>query len=255
MKSIVSILQLLLIAYALLSLGLYLFQRKLLYFPTAIDDSFNAEQISFHNQGVKLHGWVVNPGRDKALIYFGGNSEPITQNGADFESIFADYSVYLVEYRGYGRSQGKPSETALFSDALLIYDALSSRHDSISLLGRSLGSGVAVYLAAHRGIDKLILLTPYDSIAAVAQRHYPLFPVNWLMRDRFDSVKWGRNIAIPVLLVTAGKDEVVPLQHGEALMRSLTKAEIDYRLIADAAHNDITAYAEYQQALREFMLR
>lgn len=255
MKSIVSILQLLVITYALLALALFLFQRKLLYFPTAIDDSFAAEEISFDNQGFKLHGWRLNPGRDEALIYFGGNAEAVTQNGEDFKAIFTDYSVYLVDYRGYGRSQGSPSEAALFSDALLIYDELSTRHGSISLFGRSLGSGVAVYLASQRSVEKLILLTPYDSIAAVAQRHYPLFPVNWLMRDRFDSSKWGRDLTIPVLLVTAEHDEVVPLQHGEALRRSLPKAEMDYRLVSGASHNNITGFNEYRQAIREFIAR
>jgi pimeloyl-ACP methyl ester carboxylesterase len=144
------------------------YQRRLIYYPVALDPSFVAERIVVDNQGTRLQGWVLNPGQRKAVIYFGGNSEMITHRRGFFEDVFRDYSVYLINYRGYGDSEGSPSEAGLFSDALAIYDQLSPRHQSISAYGRSLGSGVAVYLAARRPLEKLILLTPYDSVAAVA---------------------------------------------------------------------------------------
>jgi pimeloyl-ACP methyl ester carboxylesterase len=170
MKEIIFIALVLLGVYLLLAAFLYVYQRRLIYYPVALDPSFVAERIVVDNQGTRLQGWVLNPGQRKAVIYFGGNSEMITHRRGFFEDVFRDYSVYLINYRGYGDSEGSPSEAGLFSDALAIYDQLSPRHQSISAYGRSLGSGVAVYLAARRPLEKLILLTPYDSVAAVAQK-------------------------------------------------------------------------------------
>jgi pimeloyl-ACP methyl ester carboxylesterase len=187
MKEIIFIALVLLGVYLLLAAFLYVYQRRLIYYPVALDPSFVAERIVVDNQGTRLQGWVLNPGQRKAVIYFGGNSEMITHRRGFFEDVFRDYSVYLINYRGYGDSEGSPSEAGLFSDALAIYDQLSPRHQSISAYGRSLGSGVAVYLAARRPLEKLILLTPYDSVAAVAQKIYPMFPVRYLIKDRFDS--------------------------------------------------------------------
>lgn len=255
MKTIASILLLCAFTYALALLWMFLFQRSLLYFPTAPDPFFTAEEIVVENQGVMLYGWVLNPGRDRALIYFGGNSEMITLNRAYFEQEFSAYSIYLVNYRGYGKSQGKPSETALLADAVAIYDRLSTRHSNISLLGRSLGSGIAVYLATQRSVEKLILLTPYDSIAALAQHHYPLFPISWLIHDKFDSSRWAKQLKIPVLVITAEHDRVVPLRHSEELVKSLEFAVVSYHMVEGAAHNDVTEFAQYHQFLREFLAR
>ena len=117
MNEIISIILLLAAIYLLFAAYLYVFQRKLIYFPVTRDPDFKAQEISIDNQGTRLHGWVLNPGRDKALIYFGGNSELITHRSNYFEDVFSDYSVYLVDYRGYGNSEGNPGEAELYSDA------------------------------------------------------------------------------------------------------------------------------------------
>lgn len=239
--------------YLLIAALLFVFQRKLIYYPVPVDPAFRADEIIIENTGIELHGWVLHPGRAHALIYFGGNSEPITARREYFDSLFADYSVYLVNYRGYGNSQGQPSETALFADALAIYDGIRPRHESISAYGRSLGSGVAVYLAARRPVDRLILLTPYDSIAAVAQSAYPLFPVDFLIRDRFDSAALAAQIDGPVLIASAELDRVIGLQHTLALRHNFIRAEVDYVQIEGAAHNDITEFAQYHEAVARFI--
>ena len=241
------------IGYCLLLAWMYLFQRSLIYFPTPFDSTFTAAQVSFDNQGITLQGWVINPGQSKAIIYFGGNSETITANRELFEAVFSDYSVYLVNYRGYGNSQGQASEAALLSDALLIFDQLVRKHDSITAFGRSLGSGIAVYLASQRQLEKLILLTPYDSIVAVAKRHYPIFPISWLIRDRYDSIRWGSEIQIPVLVVSAELDAVIPSSHAENLAQNLIHAKLSYHKIIGAAHNDIGEFEQYRQILRAFI--
>ena len=176
MKELTITLFVLIAIYLLASIFLYIYQRKLIYFPTGIDTEFKADEINIANQEINLRGWVINPGKAKAMIYFGGNSELISHNQSLFENIFADYSVYLINYRGYGNSEGMPTEAGLFSDSLAIYDHIIKQHESVSAYGRSLGSGPAAYLAANRALEKLILLTPYDSVAEIAQKLYPIFP-------------------------------------------------------------------------------
>lgn len=253
MKEITYILLVLLSIYLLLAAFLYVYQRKLLYFPTSLDADFKADEIIVDNAGNRLQGWVLHPGKARAVIYFGGNSELITHRQAYFDSQFSDYSVYLVDYRGYGKSEGSPNEAALYSDALAIYDQIAPRHESISAYGRSLGSGVAVYLAATRPLDKLILLTPYDSIAEVAQQLYPLFPVRYLIKDRFDSASIAARIDIPVLIASAELDRVIGLPHTLALRRRFTRARVEYVLIKGAAHNDIPEFPQYREAIERFL--
>ena len=195
----------------------------------------------------------MNPGKPRALIYFGGNSEVVTHRQEFFEEVFRDYSVYLVNYRGYGLSEGEPSEAALFADALAIYDRVAAQHDSVIAYGRSLGSGVAVYLAASRPLQKLILLTPYDSVAQVAQEIYPFFPVKLLIKDRFDSASRAGKIGLPVLIAAAELDQTIKLPHTQALRKAFTRAPVDFVTIAGAAHNDIVHFADYRAAVRSFL--
>ena len=253
MQLLASILLVLFGIYLLISAFLYLYQRRLIYYPTPADTNFEAEEITIDSEGVRLHGWVLNPGKRDAIIYFGGNSEPITQNGGLFETLFEDHSVYLIDYRGYGKSEGKPSEAGLFTDALTIFDNLCQRHQSIGAYGRSLGSGVAVYLAANRPLEHLILLTPYDSIMALARRLYPFFPVRLLLRDRFDSTARAGDIDIPVLMVTAEHDRVIPLPHSLALRQQLERAQLSYTMIDGAAHDDIVEFSDFHAAVDRFV--
>ena len=253
MKTILSLIYLSVAVY-LLCLGLlYFLQRSLLYQPVSGVADIQRETISFDNEGLKLHGWRLNKGRSRALIYFGGNSETISDNILQFEALFKDYTIYLINYRGYGKSEGKPSEAGLFSDALAIYDQIKASHSSINLFGRSLGSGVAVYLATKRRIEQLFLLTPYDSVAAVAQTHYPVFPVKYLIKDRFDSIQYAPKVTAPVLIITAEYDRVVPIKHSEILRDNLVNTSVNYHRISGAAHNNVTNFPGYLEEIERFI--
>ncbi len=253
MKEVTTILLVLAAIYLLMGAYLYAFQRKLIYHPVAHDADFSAQEITVDNQGTLLHGWVLNPNQDRALIYFGGNSELLTHRSAYFEDVFSDYSVYLINYRGYGKSQGSPSEAALFSDALAIHERLQTQHRSITAYGRSLGSGVAVYLASQRPLEKLILLTPYDSIAAIGQKLYPMFPIRYLIRERFDSAARASDIRIPVMIASAEHDREIPLANTLALRDRFQQASVVYQQIVGAAHNDIIDFPQYRAAIEKFI--
>jgi pimeloyl-ACP methyl ester carboxylesterase len=174
-------------------------------------------------------------------------------NVADFAAAFPDRAVYLVNYRGYGGSTGRPSEAALLSDAVATYDWVAARHDRIAVVGRSLGSGVAVALAAQRPVDRLVLVTPFDSIANVAADHFPFFPVRWLLRDRYDSLQRIGEVRAPVLVLIAEHDEVVRRARSDALIAAIP-ADIRHTvLIRGATHNDISSFPAYWQTLQNFL--
>lgn len=252
MKTLVSIAVMLAAAYALLLAAMFVFQRSLLYYPVPSRVGINAEEVVFENDGLKLSGWILNPGRKHAIIYFGGNAESIENNITDFAADFKNHSTYLVHYRGYGKSEGKPTESGLYSDALAIHRAIAEKYDSVSVIGRSLGSGVAVYLAAHRKVSNLVLITPFDSLVEVARTHYPFVPVSLLARDRFDAYRYATEISSRVLMITAELDRVVPVARALKLREYFSAAQLTYRMIESAGHNNISEFGEYKRTLTEF---
>nr|CCP38685.1 Abhydrolase domain-containing protein 13 [Xanthomonas translucens pv. translucens DSM 18974] len=162
--------------------------------------------------------------------------------------------MYLLAYRGYGASDGTPNEAALIGDALALYDHVRAAQPQaeIAVLGRSLGSGVASQLAARRPLARLVLVTPFDSLVAAAQAHYPWAPVRWLLRDRYDSASALRTYRGPLLVLRAGRDQVVPAASTQRLLDALPQAPTLVAL-PHAGHNDISADPRYAQALRAFL--
>ncbi len=117
----------------------YLFanQQAYIYFPQMTARVMVKSNYQLLNQGVELNGWVLNPGQERAIIYFGGNAESVEGNLPLFEKLFDRYSIYLLAYRGYGESEGEPSEKALYSDALALYDRIKKHHREVAVIGRS----------------------------------------------------------------------------------------------------------------------
>ncbi len=164
----------------------------------------------------------------------------------------ASYSVYLVNYRGYGTSEGAPSEAALLSDALAMYDSLVLTHESIFIIGRSLGSGVASYVASERPVKKLVLVTPFDSIQSMAQKQFPFYPMSILLKDKFNSVERAGNIYSDTQILVAEDDKVVRRIHTDKLVESLVNRAPEVVLIQGAGHNDISQYSTYYQSISAF---
>jgi len=242
-----------LISYVGIATYLYINQRKFLYFPTS-DVLYTPEQsIEIVSGNITLRGWVVNQGNQNAILYFGGNAEKPETNIVDFKELFPEYTLYFFNYRGYGKSDGSPSEVGLYNDALTIYDFAIQNHNSVVVIGRSLGSGVATYLAVNREISKLILIEPYDCLVTIAQDIYPIFPMNLLMKDKFDSASRVATISVPTLIIKAEFDEVIPSASTDRLAACFCQIEPQTVIVEGANHNNIQNYTQYYQYLKGFV--
>lgn len=243
-----------LVIYAAICGTLYAAQRSLLYYPTPESQSEHARAVRIETSGAVLKVWHLQSSGERAILYFGGNSEDVAGNIDAFAAAFPNTDVYLVNYRGYGGSTGAPSERALLADAEVLFDEVRSRHPRVAVIGRSLGSGVAVHLASVRDVSKLVLVTPYDSITRVAQRHFVVVPVSWLLQDRFDSFGKASQVRAPVLVLLAERDRVIPRAHGERLVSAFAKGQAEVRTLAGTNHDSIASSPEYCSALAAFLL-
>ena len=252
LRSAARVVSLVLLAYVGACLFLYLQQRSLLYFPAATHVAVQDTNFALRNGGVVLRGWVLNPGQSRALLYFGGNGEALGADGKELATFFPRRTIYLLAYRGYGASGGEPSEQALFADALALFDHVHSQHASVAVVGRSLGSGVATYLASQRPVERMALVTPFDSLANVAKAHYSMFPVDRLLKDRYESTRYVRQYSGPILVLRAGRDNVVPSADTDRLLASMQKTPLMVTF-PSASHNSISDDPGYAAALSEFM--
>lgn len=239
--------------YAALCALLFLVQRSQIYFPVPESSPAGANSLRFAGGGADLKIWTVARPGPRALIYFGGNAENVAFNLDAFALAFPEHSLYLVNYRGYGGSAGSPSESGLVADALALYDHLQRRHPEISVIGRSLGSGVAVQLASARRLHRLALVTPYDSLVNVARAHYPYLPIGLLLRDRYESADRASAVEAETLIVIAGSDEIIPRARSDALIAVLPAARVRVFVLDGASHNDIDNDPQYLGQLRTFL--
>ncbi|MGC1458302.1 MAG: alpha/beta hydrolase [Steroidobacteraceae bacterium] len=205
-------------------------------------------------QGSRLIVTVRPHAGPKAIIYFGGNGEDVSSSLESFSKAFPEYALYLLHYRGYGGSSGSPTEAAIHSDALALFQNTYAQHRDIAVIGRSLGSGVAIRLASEAPVTRLLLVTPYDSIEEIAAAQYAYLPVRWLLLDRYESWKYAPGLAIPTTIIAAENDEVIPRANTEKLLVRFPSNIVSMTVIKGVGHNDIgtaNAYlATLQAALR-----
>jgi len=236
----------------LLTLGaLYLFQRKILFHPT--HERRPREGFFLESPEGKVRIEVRNSGKAKALIYFPGNSEHWWEDPDDLARLLPEHTIYFPHYPGYGASEGSPSQEAFFAMAERLYDRIAPRHKSVDLAGRSLGSGVALYLAVRRPVRRIVLITPYDSIASLGAERYPFFPVRSIVKDPFESIRYAPDIDVPVLILLAENDRVIPLAHTQNLIRHFQRTEPRTILLPGTDHGNIIEHPDYPTALRRFL--
>jgi pimeloyl-ACP methyl ester carboxylesterase len=238
------------LVYALACLGLYLLQRSLIFYPQPRRAGGADSVMSLRVEGAQLAVSVRTLAGPEAIVYFGGNAEDVSGSLPGLAAAFPSHALYLMHYRGYGGSSGKPSQAALFADALALFDLVHARHPNVTVIGRSLGSGVALHLAAARPATRLVLVTPYNSIAELAKEQFPFFPVHFLLADKFESWRDAARIGIPTTVITAQNDAVIPRHSTDRLLTHFQPGQARQIVIPDSGHNTIAEHPGYLQALR-----
>jgi hypothetical protein len=242
--------------YAAVCLILFAMQRSLIYYPqSSTGPQSSAGESHANTLTLPVHGATLNVSirahtGPKALIYFGGNAEDVSLTLPALSAAFPDHALFLLHYRGYGGSTGKPSEEAIHNDAMALFDQVHLKYSDIAVIGRSLGSGVAVRLAAARPLSSLVLVTPFDSIQELAARQFPYIPIRWLLTDKFESWRYAPAIRIPTLLLAAANDQVIPRSSTEKLYGAFSPGVASLKIIPAVDHNTISNSVQYLEEIR-----
>ncbi|MGY6536370.1 MAG: hypothetical protein ACXIVG_13580 [Pararhodobacter sp.] len=255
--------------YALLVLAIALGQTALVFPRWAmgpgpvLPESVQRLEVA-REEGVVLHGQVLSApegvGRDRPMVLgFGGNAWDAGAVALYLRAALPEHDVASFHFRGYAPSTGRPSAAALMGDALALHDALIARQGArpVVAVGFSIGAGPAAHLAAARGLAGVVLVTPFDSLQAVARAHYPWLPVGWLFRHRMAPVDDLVGAGVPVALIVARHDQIIPPARAAALAEALAETEpgvVFLREIA-AGHNDLYDRADFVTALRAAVAR
>jgi len=247
--------------YLLICLLLYWRQENAIFVPVQNDpflrSQYEANRIELPSDDAILEGWSLeNPQaqHDAVILYFGGNAEDVLYT-ASLATAFEVRRAVFFNYRGYGHSTGAPSQRTLYADAARIYDYLirdGVRTDQLIVIGRSLGSGMATMLAGSRPVAGVVLITPFDSLAAVATEHYPGIPIRLLLRHPFASLDWAANAKAPALFLVAERDRIIPPSHARHLFDSWP-ARKEFHLLPGRGHNDIDQDSTYYPLINAFI--
>src|SRR5437016_607465 len=242
-----------------------LLEDRFLYFPLRRLDAtparyrLRSEDLRLStSDGVRLHGWWIHSGGRRVVLLFHGNAGNISHR-LDRAKLFVDrlgVDLFLVDYRGYGLSEGRPSESGLYRDGFAIYDAARDRGfapERIILLGESLGCAVAVEVALTRPCTGIALETPFLSVPALARVHYPFVP-GFLVRSRYDTESKIARVGQPKLFVAAAQDDVAPPAQARRLF-DLARSPKELLVVPGAGHNDayVLGGEMYLAAWRRFL--
>jgi fermentation-respiration switch protein FrsA (DUF1100 family) len=260
-----TILAIILILYLGLALLLFLFQHSLIYFPTRAVTATPAaiglayDEVRFHAEdGIELAGWFVPaPNAATTLLFFHGNAGNISHRLASIELFHRlGLNVFIFDYRGYGQSQGSPTETGTYRDAAAAWRYLVEDKQippgRIIFFGRSLGGSVAAWLAERQPPQALILESTFTSIPDMAARQFPFLPVRLLARARYDTLARIPNITAPVLIIHSPADEIIPYSHSRRLFEAARQPKAFLELTG--SHNEgFLLTAQYEANLAAFI--
>jgi len=221
--------------YVSVCVGVAVFQSRLIYFPstsmdlTPSDVGLTYEDVKLTtDDGLTLHGWYLPHDEAQGCILFcHGNAGNISDRLNSLKLLHGiGYSVLIFDYRGYGNSQGSPTERGTYLDAEAAWRYLTDVYglaaERIVIFGRSLGGGVAVELAIRHPPGALVIDSSFSSLADVARIHYPLLPVDWILRHRYDSAKKIAAIGCPKLFFHGSRDSLIPIRLGRKLFEAAT---------------------------------
>ncbi|WP_460219847.1 alpha/beta hydrolase [Psychroserpens sp. MEBiC05023] len=252
--------KILLFLYVMIGASLYFLQEKILFLPTVLEQDYQYEfNYSFEEVFLKpsenvsinaLHFKVENP--KGVILYFHGNAGDLSRWGTIAEFFVAqDYDVFIMDYRTYGKSKGKLSEQALYDDAQYCYDYLLKHYSKsdITFYGRSLGTGIATYLASNHQPKQLILETPYYSILDVAKHRFPIFPVASLLKYQFPSNEYIKKLNCPITIFHGTEDNVVPYSSAEKLFHVAPTGNTKFVTIEGGSHNNLIEFDDYRNEI------
>ncbi|MDP2808163.1 MAG: hypothetical protein Q8O74_08540, partial [bacterium] len=265
--SIVHILGALVICALVFLVALYLYQDKMIFYPQKISlDKIeyisklaNVEGITIRTKdGFDIKGWYIgnnSADRSKILLYFGGNAEEVSYMIPEVTE-FKNCSIVLMNYRGYGQSQGKPNENNLCGDALVIYDYFIGRPENkdskIIIMGRSIGTGVAVFLAKNRRCNGVVLVSPYNDFKSLAQYHFPYLPVGPVIKYKFNSGERVPSIKSPLMIMLGTGDKTIPPEQSRLLAQKWG-GRVTIKEFEGADHNNLSTYREYWKFINDFI--
>jgi len=246
---------------------LYFFQENIIFYPVPynkeeiayiekIDPCFRFKKINIDKE--ILTYWEHKTTSDIVILYFGGNAENTVYTIMELKehTQILQYNWFLLNYPGYNGSSGKPSEKSFYQSSEWLYQEIQKEFNNkkMILMGRSIGSGVASYLATKVKCDKLILITPFDSIENIAKKFYPIYPTSILLKHKFPSYKYIQNVKIPILILAAEYDEVIPKDSTENLVKFIKNPEfLNYYIIPNTGHNTISDHPMYWEYLDNFI--
>jgi len=255
-----------LIVVAAIAIGIpaaaWLAQDRLIFFPQPLGATTHlpARATAFDvtaADGTQLRGWIA-PGTAvpaPTVIYFGGNAEEVSWTLADARWP-REWTIVALNYRGYGGSEGKPGERELTADALAIHDAVVARDDvdrsRVVAFGRSLGTALAAHVAAERPVAGVVLVSPFDSLAAIGRHHYPWLPVSLLLRHRFDAQDDAARSRAPLLAIVAQSDTIIPVERSRALYDAWAGPK-RWHVVPREDHNTLGATADFWSAIAQFL--
>ena len=250
--------------YLMIGTALYFLQEKILFRPTVLNQT---HVFKFSNPFDELFlksedNAVINALHFKAeeskgvILYFHGNAGDLSRWGKITE-YFVDknYDVLVMDYRTYGKSTGALSEHALYGDAQLCYDFLKELYaeKDISVYGRSLGTGIATYIASKNKPKQLILETPYFDIPDVAKHRFPFFAVNSLLHYKLPTNEFVQNVTCKISMLHGTDDYVVPLKSGEKLFKVAPQNLASFTVIENGGHNDLIKFDSYHSKIEEIL--
>ncbi len=226
---------------------LYLSQRSFIYFPTPRHAGIPA----FVLDGGDADVVVSTNGAEGscAVLYFGGNAEDVSLTVGQLSRAFPGHVVYAMHYRSFGGSTGNPSEHALVADGKRLFNLVAGKRSCIVVVGRSLGSGIAIQVAAGKPVRRLVLVTPYNSILELSEQRFRLFPIGLILRDRYESWRYAPLVRAPTTLILAGRDQVIPNASSFRLANAFVPGMAKVVRIRGADHNNVSEFPEYAAAL------
>ena len=229
MKYLYLALSSIILAYIVIVLFTYLYQRKLLYHPS--ENNYTGDEIQFDykevfievDKDIKLKSWFLKKDlkKNKTILYFHGNAGDLTNRVHKLNELNKfNVNILIISWRGFSGNPGKPTEKNLYNDAKKSVEWLNNtgiENKNIILYGESLGTGVAVEIGQNNKFNSIILESPYTSMYKAAKIYYPYLPVKFLLKDKYDSEKKIKNIKIPVLIMHGKKDQIIPFNMGKKL--------------------------------------